>query len=537
MVAPNIFNDTDLGEMLVDNEMIEGIENLSDEMIELLDYEKVGEAHRIAENGVYVNGCYISREGFKLKEVFDGEKLPDNAVDKYLFKFDISDTPPIQNWITIPFSESTEEFLSSTKAIEFNLWDFESAIPQISKYSDESYCRITLDELRRINELAKGFLFLDEIQSIKFKAALFYEGVDTLDNMDKLESILKNADLYNLKYFNVYPSDFAKDYLSQYLDESFPDEYLNLINTQALGDRLMSDLQGKYTPYGILLKSSNEQILGKESRHEFMLADFLSKHVLFTEDRLKAEEIPEGLYKYEFRSGAEYTYATLEEKVGADFSGTILSKVPFDLGEDEYIDLEKEIGGIPDFLDVEMSISEFIHSDFDPKENEAFDEPELIKMRFYFPLYPQMQFDDCEEPCSVDTDYIIDNLDDVESELQGYTMLDGKNMADYYNKNSEIKGKLISMDWGICEINNIPYGYVDVVLNAPLNDSEVDELKDWISGQNSDGLGEGFEQREIETDDGSLYVSFWSSGNDYFIYTQEEMDEYLEQSGGMNLCQ
>ncbi len=271
MVAPNIFNDTDLGEMLVDNEMIEGIENLSDEMIELLDYEKVGEAHRIAENGVYVNGCYISREGFKLKEVFDGEKLPDNAVDKYLFKFDISDTPPIQNWITIPFSESTEEFLSSTKAIEFNLWDFESAIPQISKYSDESYCRITLDELRRINELAKGFLFLDEIQSIKFKAALFYEGVDTLDNMDKLESILKNADLYNLKYFNVYPSDFAKDYLSQYLDESFPDEYLNLINTQALGDRLMSDLQGKYTPYGILLKSSNEQILGKESRHEFFL--------------------------------------------------------------------------------------------------------------------------------------------------------------------------------------------------------------------------------------------------------------------------
>ena len=333
------------------------------------------------------------------------------------------------------------------------------------------------------------------------------------------------------------PSDFAKDYLEQHLDDAFPKEYLDLVNTNALGDRLMEELDGAYTPYGILLKSSNEQIFGNESKHEFMLADFLSQHVLFTEDRLKAEEIPEDLYKYEFRSGAEYIYATLEEKVGVDFSGTILSKVPFDLGKDEYIDLEKEIDGIPDFLDVEMSIKDFINSDFDSEENEGFNESELIKMRFYFPLYPQMQFAEWEEPCSVDTDYIIANMDEVESELQGYTMLDGKNMADYYNDNSVIKEKLVSMDWGICEINDTPYGYVDVVLNAPLNDSEVDELKDWISGQNSDGLGEGFEQREIEIDAGDLYVSFWDSGKDYFIYTQEEMDEYLEQSGGMNICQ
>lgn len=375
-VASNIFNDTELGEMLIDNGMFEGIENLSDEMIEFLDAEKIGEAHRTAENGVYVNGCYISREGFKLKEIFNGESLPDNAVDNYLFRLDIADNELLQNRITVPLNENSERFFNLTNVTEFKLIDFESAIPQMSKYADGMHNKITLDELQRINEFAKGFLFLDEIQSIKFKAALFYEGIETLEDMDKIESILKNVDSYNLKYFNVYASDFAKDYLEQYLDKAFPKEYLELINTNALGDRLMDELQGGYTPYGILLKSSNEQILDNESKHEFMLADFLSKHVLFTEDRLKAEEIPEGLYKYEFRSGAEYTYATLEEKVGVDFSGTILSKVPFDLGKDEYIDLEKEIDGIPDFLDVEMSIKDFINSDFDPEENEDFEESE-----------------------------------------------------------------------------------------------------------------------------------------------------------------
>jgi len=34
-----------------------------------------------------------------------------------------------------------------------------------------------------------------------------------------------------------------------------------------------------------------------------------------------------------------------------------------------------------------------------------------------------------------------------------------------------------------------------------------------VCGQNSDGYGEGFEQRPIKTPDGEIYVSFWDSGN------------------------
>ncbi len=373
-VASHIFNDSELGEMLVDNNMVEGIENLSDEIIELLDYEKVGEAHRMAENGVYVNGCYVSREGFKLKET---DNIPLHEFDKYLFRFRISRNDGIPLWINVPLDENSEQILRSANADEYNLIDFISAIPQIERYSDKMHPTITMDEINRIDKLCQNYLSLDNIQSIKFKAALCFEDVQALDDIKKIELIMRNADAYNLKYFNVFSSDFAKDYLARFLDESFPKEYLELINTQALGDRLMDEFCGKYTPYGIVLKSSNEQILSNESKHDFMLADFLSKHVLFTEDRLKAEEVPEGLYKYEFRSGAEYVYATLEEKVGVDFSGTILSKVPFDLGDDEYIDLEELDDGIPDFLDVEMSIDEFINSDYDPEENEDFEETEV----------------------------------------------------------------------------------------------------------------------------------------------------------------
>ena len=46
-------------------------------------------------------------------------------------------------------------------------------------------------------------------------------------------------------------------------------------------------------------------------------------------------------------------------------------------------------------------------------------------------------------------------------------------------------------------------------------------------------FGEGFEQREIPVDEGDLYVSYWHSGDDYFLHTEDEFEEYLSQLPGM----
>ncbi|MCO7109773.1 hypothetical protein NIA69_12315 [Gemmiger formicilis] len=42
-----------------------------------------------------------------------------------------------------------------------------------------------------------------------------------------------------------------------------------------------------------------------------------------------------------------------------------------------------------------------------------------------------------------------------------------------------------------------------------LNEGEQAVLCDYISGQYSDGWGEGFEQRDIRVEDGTLAVHFW----------------------------
>ena len=81
------------------------------------------------------------------------------------------------------------------------------------------------------------------------------------------------------------------------------------------------------------------------------------------------------------------------------------------------------------------------------------------------------------------------------------------------------------------------FGSIHIHLKEPLTDAETVALKEWISGQNSDGLGEGFEQHPIESEDGDLYISYWHSCDNYFLYDAEEMDEYLDrqQNGEMQL--
>ena len=104
-------------------------------------------------------------------------------------------------------------------------------------------------------------------------------------------------------------------------------------------------------------------------------------------------------------------------------------------------------------------------------------------------------------------------------------------MADYVSEHADIKGKLVFAEWGVEERRGMLYGKIDCYLTEELTPEETERLRDAITGQNSDGLGEGFEQREIPIDEGDLYVSYWQSGNEYFLYTEDEMNDLAQANG------
>ena len=63
----------------------------------------------------------------------------------------------------------------------------------------------------------------------------------------------------------------------------------------------------------------------------------------------------------------------------------------------------------------------------------------------------------------------------------------------------------------------------------------MDTLKEFITGQASDGWCEGFEQREIAVDDCELYVHFWNS-DEWSIQTEQELFYPKIAEGLPELC-
>ena len=154
-----------------------------------------------------------------------------------------------------------------------------------------------------------------------------------------------------------------------------------------------------------------------------------------------------------------------------------------------------------------------------------------VKMSFFCPLAGSIN-DHEGDYYEADGAILTENIDKIEDAIRSEQARELK-MGEYISDHADIKGKVLFAEWGVEEHYGALYGRIDCYLTEELSPEETERLKDAITGQNSDGLGEGFEQREIHIDEGDLYVSYWQSGDEYFLHTEDEFDEYLSQMGGM----
>lgn len=153
-----------------------------------------------------------------------------------------------------------------------------------------------------------------------------------------------------------------------------------------------------------------------------------------------------------------------------------------------------------------------------------------IKAVFYCPLVGSID-DGKGDSCFVGSKYLRDYQWAIEDALEADSATDEMDMAEFFNDDAGIKAKLVSARWGVEAYRGRLFGRIECSLKEKLTDAETEILTGWISGQNSDGYGEHFEQQAIDTEDGDLYVSFWNSGDDYAIMTRDELDEYIDNQG------
>ena len=141
-----------------------------------------------------------------------------------------------------------------------------------------------------------------------------------------------------------------------------------------------------------------------------------------------------------------------------------------------------------------------------------------MQMKFYSPLTADFFPNDTED---LDDDYSeYEGIPYTGKELTGYRDVirdaiyeDVKDfygdLMRYYREDDSVRRKVVRAVPNVDEVNGELVGSLWVDTDAPLTAEEQAAFCAYISGQYSDGWGEGFEQREVDVGDGSLCVHFW----------------------------
>ena len=169
--------------------------------------------------------------------------------------------------------------------------------------------------------------------------------------------------------------------------------------------------------------------------------------------------------------------------------------------------------------------------------------PKLTPLKLYMPLtadlYERNEYGDLD-----DSSTLLEG-----SELRGYqdqiTAALVKNrmpeetergLMHWYDEADSVDRKVRTAVFTVEERDRQLWGVAECRVAGELSDTELEALKEYLTGQASDGWGEGFEQREISVDDGGeLYVHFWNS-DEWSIQTEQELFSPKLADGLPELC-
>ncbi|MBQ9760812.1 MAG: hypothetical protein IJW16_05640 [Clostridia bacterium] len=299
-VASNVFTDEMLGAFVIENGMNDMINELSDDVVKLLDRSAVGMIQRKADSGFYCSRNYYVLADYEAPVVYDGVKLPQELMPDHV-TFRIDENGGIHS--PIPY------------------------LKRLPVRADDD-----AETLRKMENIWNN---MNAGQQVAFKAILESEQPTALEDCRYLSGCLRK---FEFSYFSDENDTFAKEYLLYHLPENFQSEALQRATLYDFGTELLDRLGATVTPYGVISESdgflfSKYTDATGENNHttKYDVVEVMGQKALYTNWRLLSGEIPDGCYCYDIRSDDGSPFATLEPKVFVDYGGSVLVKQPIDL--------------------------------------------------------------------------------------------------------------------------------------------------------------------------------------------------------------
>ena len=236
------------GEIVLDNDMLEELEDVPYELYDLLDPDKVGRAMMEREGGKFIDGYYAVPSSYEPALVYD-EELPER-MEEWIFRLEITgnftDNKDDYEVLTLPADEENmqraAEKFGEKYIVECVCVGFKSAISQIS-----DVCFNSMDDIYAANAVARRYSELSREDAAKFKTVLEHE---LWRGWDKVNAIINALDSYEFDSSIKCSSEFGTKYLSKMLPPDFDRSLIDGALNDNFGSKILRANECVITGYG-----------------------------------------------------------------------------------------------------------------------------------------------------------------------------------------------------------------------------------------------------------------------------------------------
>lgn len=277
----------ELGEMAIGNDMLCELEDCSDEMLELLDREHIGQIMCERDSGMLVDGYYCVPSSYEPPEI----NIKIGEPDKCFFRLLIAPAPTndksteqFAQWLSLPCDKENLNDIAKDLCIgrvqDMVYYDFQSALPMIKAESFVGMSRI--DEL---NVLAQRLSELSNHDFVKLKAVMENEKIcDISDTMDCIEHLSE----YEFDQSVQDESEFGKAYLANNFPTNFDNSVLEDIDLRDFGQSVLGRKESEITSYGAISGRGQELYSAITVQSEQQLTEDISEE--FSDEELEEDE-------------------------------------------------------------------------------------------------------------------------------------------------------------------------------------------------------------------------------------------------------
>jgi hypothetical protein len=216
----------ELGDVVIDNDMIPEVEKCPDDLIPYLDKSSVGRLAAEMFKGTFVGDYYCEVADYEPSDM----KITISKPKRNEFQILVGNDEHSAQWITLPYDK---------KLSDKDIYGLRTPLPYIED----------IDNASRLNELAEKVAALDKADLVKLKALMEFAEIDdvsrTIEALDDLSEFDFDPNPRN-------ESEFGREYLLKILPQDFKAEIFDSLNMRDFGKRILDAKEGLATSYGII---------------------------------------------------------------------------------------------------------------------------------------------------------------------------------------------------------------------------------------------------------------------------------------------